>query len=51
MTLAFRCPNAVYGDRTGQMLAQVITSHMIEITVVKGKVIRAVAGARVSGEL
>lgn len=42
VTIAFDSRHAGYGDRTGQVLAQVITPHEIVITVVEGEVIRAV---------
>ena len=45
-TIAFDSRHAGYGDRTGQILAQVITPHEIVITVVEGKVIRAVIDDR-----
>lgn len=35
----FDCANAGYGDRTGQMVATVITHHTAEIGVVGGKVV------------
>jgi hypothetical protein len=53
-TLTLRCPScwtfvykfesrhAGYGDRTGQMLAQVITPHEAAITVIQGEVTNAV---------
>jgi len=41
-TWEFQCRQAGYGDRTGQMLAQVITSHQAVIIVEKGSVISAV---------
>ena len=53
-TLQARCPGcwafiytfdnrqAGYGDRNGQMLAQVITSHTASITVQQGEVIGAI---------
>jgi len=46
ITIAFDSRHAGYGDRTGQILAQVITPHEIVITVVEGKVIRAVIDDR-----
>lgn len=42
ITIAFDSRHAGYGDRTGRVLAQVITPHEIVITVVEGKVIKAV---------
>lgn len=42
ITISFDSRHAGYGDRSGQVLAQVITSHEIVITVVEGKVIGAV---------
>lgn|GEM_PF-1504278 len=41
-TYEFQCRQAGYGDRTGQMLAQVITPHQTVIIVEKGSVISAV---------
>ena len=46
VTIAFDSRHAGYGDRTGQVLAQVITPHEVVITVVEGKVIRAVIDER-----
>jgi hypothetical protein len=37
----FSSLHAGYGDRSGQQLAQVITSHEVLITVAKGKIIQA----------
>ncbi len=57
-TLTARCPycwqfifefqsrHAGYGDRTGQMLAQVITPHQAKITVEQGEVTHAVLDAK-----
>jgi hypothetical protein len=42
VTITFDSRHAGYGDRTGQVLAQVITPHEIVITVVEGEVTRAV---------
>ena len=39
---AFDSRQAGYGDRTGQMLAQVITPHRASIGVEQGKVVRAI---------
>jgi hypothetical protein len=33
ITISFQCRHAGYGDRTGQMLAQVITDHEIRISI------------------
>ena len=53
-TLTLKCPycwqfvfqfesrHAGYGDRTGQMLAQVITAHTARITVQEGEVVQAI---------
>jgi hypothetical protein len=41
-TISFDCSHADYGDRTGQILAQVITSHEIRIKIVEGWVVSAV---------
>lgn len=38
----FQCRHAGYGDRSGKMLAQVITDHKAEIVVEKGKVVHAI---------
>lgn len=38
----FECRHAGYGDRTGQMLAQVITPHTARIVVNEGQVVQAV---------
>jgi len=40
--ITFECGNAGYGDRTGQMLAEVITPHEAVIKVVEGVVVSAV---------
>jgi hypothetical protein len=40
--IAFDSTNAGFGDRTGQMLAQVITHHKMDIIVSEGNVISAV---------
>lgn len=42
VSISFDCRHAGYGDRTGMMLAQVITPHQIGIIVEEGKVIKAV---------
>jgi hypothetical protein len=41
-TVAFDSRHAGYGNRTGQVLAEVITHHTAEVTVEGGKVTRAV---------
>jgi hypothetical protein len=41
-TYRYDSKHAGYGDRTGQLLAQVITSHTAVITVQQGKVTAAV---------
>lgn len=38
----FKCRHAGYGDRTGMILAQVITPHKAEVTVEEGEIVRAV---------
>jgi hypothetical protein len=38
----FKCRHAGYGDRSGKILAQVITSHRAQILVEQGEVSRAV---------
>ena len=40
--IAFDSANAGFGDRTGQMLAQVITHHKMDILVSEGNVVSAV---------
>ncbi len=42
ITVAFECSHAGYGDRTGQMLAQVITPHEMKMTVSDDRVLNAV---------
>ncbi len=42
ITVAFECSHAGYGDRTGQVLAQVITPHVMRVTVSDGRVLSAV---------
>jgi hypothetical protein len=41
VTITFDSRHGGYGDRTGQMLIQVITPHTARITVVSGKVVSA----------
>jgi len=41
-TYTYNCRHAGYGDRAGQILAQVITPHVAVITVEQGKVASAV---------
>jgi len=41
-TFSFQSRAAGYGDRTGQMIAQVITPHTIRVTVEKGRVVSVV---------
>jgi hypothetical protein len=38
----FDCRHAGYGDRTGLILAQVITPHVARILVIEGEVNRAI---------
>jgi hypothetical protein len=38
ITLAFECSHAGYGDRTGEVLAQVMTPHEIRIALSAGKI-------------
>ncbi len=45
-TFSFESRHAGYGDRTGQMLAQVITPHLAVITVQEGEVTSAVMDGR-----
>ena len=40
--LSFESSNAGYGNRSGEVLAQVVTTHMAWVKVVEGKVIQAV---------
>jgi hypothetical protein len=42
VTIAFECRQAGYGDRTGQMLAQVVTPHEMRVVVSTGEVRSAV---------
>ena len=42
LTITFQCTHAGYGDRTGEMLAQVITEHKAAIKVVNGEIESAV---------
>ena len=41
VVIAFDCTHAGYGDREGTFIAQVVTSHVIRITIVEGEVISA----------
>jgi len=45
-TFQFESRHAGYGDRTGQMLSQVITPHEAVITVEQGKVISAIVDGK-----
>ena len=42
ITVAFECSHAGYGDRTGQVLAQVITRHVMRINISDDQVLSAV---------
>jgi len=42
VSIKFECRHAGYGDRTGKVLAQVITLHTMTVVVVEGRVIKAV---------
>ena len=42
ITLKFRCRSAGYGNRSGMMVAQVITEHIAEIVIRDHKVISAI---------
>jgi len=42
VSIAFECRQAGYGDRTGQVLAQVITPHVVRVVVSAGEVRSAV---------
>jgi hypothetical protein len=46
VTVYFESRAAGYGDRTGQMLAQVITPHMARIKIEKGEITYAVMDNR-----
>jgi len=46
VVITFDCSHAGYGDRTGQVLAQVITSHTARVKVVQNKVVSAVLDGR-----
>ncbi len=46
VTIAFTSRNAGYGDRTGMMVATVLTPHFTKIVVSEGEVIRAVTDER-----
>jgi hypothetical protein len=46
VTITFDSKHAGYGDRTGQILAQVITHHTARITVVNGGVVSAILDER-----
>lgn len=53
-TFTFESSQAGYGDREGQMMAQVITPHEIVVTVDDGEVVRAVTDGvfdEVAGEI
>ena len=41
VVIEFECRHAGYGDRTGEVLAQVITPHTIIVIVKEGKVVKA----------
>lgn len=45
-TFRFDCGHLGYGNRSGQVLAQVLTPHTAEITVSEGKVVSAVLDGR-----
>ena len=42
----FQCRYAGYGDRAGQMLAQVITTHRAQVVIREGKVTHAILDDR-----
>ena len=42
VTVTFDCRHAGYGDRTGKVLAQVITGHTARVTVVEDEVVSAI---------
>jgi hypothetical protein len=42
IVLSFESSHAGYGDRTGEMLAQVVTTHVAWVKVVNGEVVQAV---------
>ncbi len=41
-TYEFDCQHAGYGNRTGQMMAQMITHHIAQVTVQAGRVTTAI---------
>lgn len=46
VVMTFDCSHAGYGDRTGQVLAQVITSHTARVKVVQNEVVSSVLDGR-----
>lgn len=42
VSIAFDCRHAGYGDRTGKILAQVISPHLIRVVVRKGVIVSAI---------
>jgi hypothetical protein len=46
VTVIFESGHAGYGDRSGQMLAQVVTPHTAVVTVMEGEVVSAVIDGR-----
>jgi len=42
VVLSFESSHAGYGDRTGEVLAQVVTTHVATVKVVNGEVVQAI---------
>lgn len=42
VSIAFECRHAGYGDRTGKILAQVISPHQIRVVVQRGDIVSAI---------
>ena len=42
VTISFQCLHSSYGDRTGKILLQVVTNHLIVVTVREGIVVGAI---------
>jgi hypothetical protein len=40
--MSYECTHAGYGDRSNKILAQVITQHLAEVTVIEGRVVRVI---------
>lgn len=50
-TIGFDSIHAGYGNRTGQVLAEVITRHAAEVTVQAGKVTKAIMDQHINNSL